>query len=52
LEFVFRKDAEFRDWLDEQPAEASQLTKLHKQKTNPSVDSGKASEPIRKGATS
>ena len=52
LEFVFRKDTEFREWLDENPAEDSQLTKEHRQKTNPSVDSGKASEPIRKGATS
>jgi hypothetical protein len=53
LQFVFRKDTECRDWLDENPAEAYRLTRQHRQKTNAtSVDSGKASEPIRKGARS
>ena len=53
LEFVFRKDTEFRDRFDEHPPEGSHPTKLQRQKTNAtSVDSGKASEPIRKGATS
>jgi hypothetical protein len=50
LEFVFRKDTAFRDWLDENPAQSTQLTKQPRQKTNAtSVDSGKASEPIRIG---